>query len=187
MSFKCKIGLHSWNGCKCSECEKTRDEQHDWSKDCEKCSKCGRIRENQHKSNGNKCYTCGQERVYSYDYVLNEVKKSMDVQDEIKSAEICVAIIKLEGNCLKCLLEIIQDKKLDMYTRRKALWIASGYNGEQLSEFIKVYCLAGKTKSGVYKAYVNVGNDENYVNLALFNTGEEILNTPDFFQLYMAK
>lgn len=44
MAFKCKIGFHSWDGCKCSQCEKTRDEQHDWSKDCEQCSKCGKTR-----------------------------------------------------------------------------------------------------------------------------------------------
>lgn len=41
MSFKCKIGLHSWKGCKCSDCDKIRDEQHDWSKNFEKCSICG--------------------------------------------------------------------------------------------------------------------------------------------------
>ncbi len=40
MSFKCKIGLHSWNGCKCSECGKISENQHDWSKDCAECSKC---------------------------------------------------------------------------------------------------------------------------------------------------
>ena len=64
MAFKCKIGLHSWNGCKCSECEKTRDEQHDWSKDCEKCSKCGKKRENQHNWSKEfvKCSKCGKTR-----------------------------------------------------------------------------------------------------------------------------
>ncbi|HEY5593066.1 MAG TPA: hypothetical protein VIK55_18880 [Paludibacter sp.] len=45
MSFKCKIGLHSWNGCKCSDCDKIRDEQHDWSHDCEECSRCGKTKE----------------------------------------------------------------------------------------------------------------------------------------------
>jgi len=62
MSFKCKIGLHSWNGCKCSECGITGDKQHDWSKNCEKCSKCGKIRENQHDWNvDNKiCIRCGK-------------------------------------------------------------------------------------------------------------------------------
>ena len=40
MSFKCKIGFHSWEGCKCSKCGKVRDEQHSWSKS--QCSLCGR-------------------------------------------------------------------------------------------------------------------------------------------------
>ncbi|HBL76925.1 MAG: hypothetical protein A2W90_00840 [Bacteroidetes bacterium GWF2_42_66] len=64
MAFKCKIGLHSWNGCKCSECEKTRDEQHDWSADCEKCSKCGKIRENHHNwlKDCEICDTCNKTR-----------------------------------------------------------------------------------------------------------------------------
>lgn len=41
MSIKCTLGFHTWNGCKCSQCGKTRAEQHDWSKNREKCSKCG--------------------------------------------------------------------------------------------------------------------------------------------------
>jgi len=41
MSFKCKIGFHDWNGCKCSACGKVRKQQHDWSVDFEKCSICG--------------------------------------------------------------------------------------------------------------------------------------------------
>ena len=43
MAFKCKIGFHTWNGCKCTDCGKTRDEQHEWSKDNKKCLKCGNI------------------------------------------------------------------------------------------------------------------------------------------------
>jgi len=60
MSFKCKIGMHSWNGCKCSDCERTRDDQHDWSKDCEKCFKCGKTRKSLHKWDGYKCSQCGR-------------------------------------------------------------------------------------------------------------------------------
>ena len=41
MSFKCKIGFHDWNVCKCSACGKVRKQQHDWSVDFEKCSICG--------------------------------------------------------------------------------------------------------------------------------------------------
>lgn len=44
MGFKCTFGMHDWDGCKCTSCGKTRDEVHDWSKDCEKCSKCGAMR-----------------------------------------------------------------------------------------------------------------------------------------------
>ena len=48
MSIKCKLGFHNWDGCKCTDCEKIRNEQHDCLKDCEKCSKCGLIIEKQH-------------------------------------------------------------------------------------------------------------------------------------------
>jgi hypothetical protein len=185
MSLKCKIGLHIWTGCKCSGCGKIRDEQHDWSKDCEECSKCGKTRENQHKSNGSKCSMCGKDKVYSYDYVLNEVKKSMDEQDEKKRSDICVAILKLEGNCLTCLTKIVLDKNLNFYTRRWALKIASGFRGEQLYEFIKLNCLAGKTKGELLRA--RNGTEEIEAKIALFVTGEEILNTKDFFDRFMTK
>jgi len=66
MSFKCKIGLHSWDGCKCTDCGKTRDERHDWGKDCEKCSKCGKTRENQHdwSKDCEKCSKCGKIEIH---------------------------------------------------------------------------------------------------------------------------
>ena len=40
MSLICKIGFHAWEGCKCSNCGKIRDEHHSWSKS--QCSLCGR-------------------------------------------------------------------------------------------------------------------------------------------------
>ncbi len=64
MSFKCKIGIHSWDGCKCSICGKVRDDHHDLSGDCEKCAKCGTILENQHdwSEDCEKCSACGKLR-----------------------------------------------------------------------------------------------------------------------------
>ncbi|MGA1978618.1 MAG: FISUMP domain-containing protein [Bacteroidales bacterium] len=85
MSFKCKIGLHTWDGCKCSLCGKARDkghdlaadcarcsrcgkvfddESHDWSQDCEKCARCGKTRENHHswENDCEKCSKCGKIR-----------------------------------------------------------------------------------------------------------------------------
>jgi uncharacterized protein (TIGR02145 family) len=85
MSFKCNIGIHSWDGCKCSICDKTRDsehdvsadcgkcsrcgkifggDQHDWSSDCDKCAKCGKTRQEQHSwlKDCEKCSKCGKNR-----------------------------------------------------------------------------------------------------------------------------
>lgn len=60
MSLKCLIGLHEWNGCKCSACGKARDAQHDWSKDCEECARCGKRSE--HKWDGCTCTVCRKTR-----------------------------------------------------------------------------------------------------------------------------
>lgn len=85
MSFKCNIGIHTWEGCKCINCGKIREtdhdvaadcgvcakcgsifgeEAHDWSHDCEKCAKCGKTRENQHSwtNDCEKCSKCGTTR-----------------------------------------------------------------------------------------------------------------------------
>ena len=65
MSFKCKLGFHSWNGCKCIECGKERDQYHDWSEDCEKCSRCGKIRMGNYHDwwiDCEKCAKCGKSR-----------------------------------------------------------------------------------------------------------------------------
>lgn len=85
MSFKCKIGIHSWDGCKCSACDKPRDaehnvsadcgicsicgkifneDSHDWSQDCDKCAVCGKTRDNQHSwlKDCEKCTKCGNIR-----------------------------------------------------------------------------------------------------------------------------
>lgn len=64
MSIKCKLGLHSWNGCKCTICGQTRDKQHDWLENCEKCTTCGKTRENNHdwSNDCEKCSKCGNKR-----------------------------------------------------------------------------------------------------------------------------
>ncbi|MGD0583950.1 MAG: FISUMP domain-containing protein [Bacteroidales bacterium] len=84
MSFKCNIGLHNWDGCKCTECGAIRDKEHDtsadcgkcarcgkdlgdrhnWTIDCEKCSDCGKTRENHHSwlKNCERCSSCGAVR-----------------------------------------------------------------------------------------------------------------------------
>ena len=58
----CKLGFHNWSGCRCVKCGKTRNEGHDWSKDCEVCTRCGFCRSNAHKWNGCKCSVCAKIR-----------------------------------------------------------------------------------------------------------------------------
>jgi len=67
MGISCTFGFHSWEGCKCSKCGKTKDEGHDWRKDCEKCSKCGATRTNAHQWDGCKCKACGKTRDEGHD------------------------------------------------------------------------------------------------------------------------
>jgi uncharacterized protein (TIGR02145 family) len=64
MNIECILGFHTWDGCKCTLCGKTRNKQHDWNKNCEKCFICGKIRENQHKWDVNceRCSLCKEIR-----------------------------------------------------------------------------------------------------------------------------
>lgn len=74
MSFKCNIGLHTWDGCKCSECGKIRDSEHDVAADCGKCSKCGtELGEDSHdwSQDCNKCQTCGKTREDQHSWLKN--------------------------------------------------------------------------------------------------------------------
>lgn len=59
MNIKCLLGFHSWEDCKCSNCDKTRNVGHDWSWDCQKCFQCGLTRETEHswKRDG-QCLNC---------------------------------------------------------------------------------------------------------------------------------
>jgi hypothetical protein len=66
MSFKCKIGLHSWNGCKCSICGKIRDKHHIWGEF--KCTICGKKRfdDVDWSTGGEDGFTCGTSRLYRH-------------------------------------------------------------------------------------------------------------------------
>jgi hypothetical protein len=113
MSFKCKIGLHNWNGCKCSECGKKRDEQHDWTRDCEKCTICGKTKESQHDWKGCICSKCGKTRDEQHDWkgcICSKCGKTRDEQhdlrDDCEKCSKCGKIIDKKHNwhkdCEKC-------------------------------------------------------------------------------------
>lgn len=71
----CRLGFHSWNGCRCSKCDKKRNEFHDWRADCERCASCEQTRQNAHTLNGCKCSACGQQR---HDWAGDDVKFGSD-------------------------------------------------------------------------------------------------------------
>ena len=69
VNVKCLFGSHRWRGCKCDACGKTRDQQHDWSKDCEECSICGKMRTGAHAWAGCRCLTCQKRAWRGYTHV----------------------------------------------------------------------------------------------------------------------
>lgn len=63
----CLFG-HKWEGCKCSKCGKTRDEQHDWDLCAGKCKRCGKTQPEQHEWQGCRCIRCGKTRDEGHDW-----------------------------------------------------------------------------------------------------------------------
>ena len=92
MNFKC-LFVHKWDGCTCTKCGKTRDKNHDWSKDCEQCSKCGKTREGNHNWNACKCTKCGKTREGNHSWNACKCTKCGKTRDEghnwSKSCEQC--------------------------------------------------------------------------------------------------
>lgn len=111
MAFKCKIGLHSWNGCKCVDCEKTRDEQHEWLKDCEKCSRCGKASNKKHdwSKDCHHCLNCNtyESRSHIWDgCICSRCGKTRDEKHTIQDCK-CIKCGKYvhfwnTSKCIKC-------------------------------------------------------------------------------------
>jgi len=107
------------------------------------------------------------------------------MDDAEQRASIAIALVGLGPACRDQLLNLALDGSLPFVTRRWALKVASGFRDETLFQFIRSKCLAGKSKGQLSRA---LGDDEeSHSQMALFVTGEEILNTPDFFQRYVAR
>lgn len=66
MSLKCLLGLHTWNGCTCGNCGKSRE--HDWRSDCQRCANCGNTRNEPHAWTGCKCANCAKTRDEGHDW-----------------------------------------------------------------------------------------------------------------------
>jgi ankyrin repeat protein len=79
MSISCFLGIHYWDHCKCSKCGKTRDNNHDWSKNCEKCAKCGITGPNHHVRIGRRCSVCGADMQDILDASLHKAIKEPNI------------------------------------------------------------------------------------------------------------
>jgi len=66
--------VHSWHGCKCTICNSTRDQDHDWSKNCLKCSACGIVRKDGHHWDGCLCIKCGSLNITGHDWDIDTLK-----------------------------------------------------------------------------------------------------------------
>ncbi len=97
MSLKCRLGLHSWDGCKCADCERTRDEGHDWLINCEKCSKCGKTRNNQHDwtKDCEKCIKCNETRSFNHDFTRDceKCSKCGKIRENIHNWKGCKCVL----------------------------------------------------------------------------------------------
>lgn len=95
--------MHTWKGCTCCRCGKKRDENHNWTKDCEKCVRCGKTRENAHAWSGCKCVNCGNIRdvahVWSGGCTCVNCGKIRDVyHDWTSDCEKCAVCGKIRNN-----------------------------------------------------------------------------------------
>ncbi len=102
MRLKCLFG-HHWVGCKCSACGEVRDQNHDWSRNCEKCGLCGVVRSNRHNWSNDceVCSGCGFNRANQHDWS--------------KDCEVCTRCAKIRsgahqmtrGGCVVCGKKVI--------------------------------------------------------------------------------
>lgn len=94
MKIICKLGIHRWDGCKCTLCSETRDMGHLWN-GC-KCTRCGTTRDEGHSWNGCKCRICRAVRDEQHDWdgckcrICGRIREGYHQWNETK----CV--------CLKC-------------------------------------------------------------------------------------
>ena len=116
--------------------------------------------------------------------VLDGLKNAINARDEARRTN-QRALVDLGIGIREHLLDIALDKSLDHITRRHALRTASKFRDEVLFEFIRSKCLAGKSKGALSR---DLGDDEeSHSQLGLFIAGEEILNTPDFYERFVSK
>jgi len=99
---KCKLGVHSWNGCKCTICSALKDKDHSW--DGCMCKICGKTRDQEHLWDGCICKICGKTRDqdHSWNDSMCECKRCGSTRDlfqaidKIRDESVLINIAKTE-------------------------------------------------------------------------------------------
>ena len=106
---------HKWNGCKCDNCGKTRDENHKYnavSGTCEElCSVCGKARATSHIWVGCVCERCGKQSSYiNFDFLdSNDLDSFVNVVlDSTRKWILAINIVDERKNELKGLLSRLE-------------------------------------------------------------------------------
>lgn len=157
MAFICKIGLHPWNECKCTECGKIRNSHHDFSENCIRCSKCGKSSGNQHDFTANceKCSKCGLEIRLSHDWT-KDFKKCATCGKERTNYRLPASI--------ECTNESLIKAIKDGNTELCILLILNGIDVNFKKEYIRFTPLGIAIEKGyidIVKILITAGADVN--------------------------
>lgn len=102
---------HSWNGCVCNICDKTRDEQHNWN-GC-KCSRCGKTRDEQHDwdSKKSRCKVCDKKCSHTWDGCICSICGATAFHADREKHDWRYEADDCRAKCTKCgRTEIIHDR-----------------------------------------------------------------------------
>lgn len=146
MKLKCILGIHEWNGCKCSKCGKERDQEHDWS-GCT-CTKCYRTRDEWHEWTGDlqKCIRCGARPTFPL-VQLEDAPSARQVIDKIAANSRCItgpSWSRLSGACKSEDELAMSDSPIDVSTilTSKDLNLAEkvGFDSNLLANAAQAFC-----------------------------------------------
>jgi uncharacterized protein (TIGR02145 family) len=143
MNAACLFGSHTWNGCKCLKCGKTRDESHNWSNDCETCSICGRKWTDHHKWDGCVCTVCKKTRDEFHNW-----EKDCETCSRCGKKRVDAHIF-VDGFCKVCGFECKTGVYIDERDGKRYNTVKIG------SQFVLAQNFAFKPDSGNYWAYDN--------------------------------
>jgi hypothetical protein len=139
MSIKCIFGIHSWDGCICTDCKKSRDEKHNWTEDCERCSKCGKTMSNKHSWVGCTCEKCVATRHEWNGCTCTQCSQTRDFDHVWNNSDTCTRCGKLNPEKFrKVQFKIYPRNPVSVWDLGKWQGRPIKYNGENVGKALIV-------------------------------------------------